>query len=107
MAKKSLCSIPKCGKPIQARRWCRVHYQQWLMHGDPLADNSFHGDPKGVINYLENFDLERCGDRIIATLTDKDVLAIRSLHGVAQLSVLAQMFGVTQNTIRSIHSGKA
>lgn len=35
MATKSICSIPECGKPEQARSYCHMHYRRWRIHGDP------------------------------------------------------------------------
>lgn len=35
MAKKKLCSIPDCGKPLVARGWCDKHYARWKNNGDP------------------------------------------------------------------------
>lgn len=38
MAKaKSICSIPKCGKPASCRTWCQMHYTRFKRHGDPNA----------------------------------------------------------------------
>lgn len=37
MADKFLCSIPDCGKPVQARGWCNRHYKRWKAHGDPTV----------------------------------------------------------------------
>lgn len=31
------CSIPSCGKPVEARGWCSPHYHRWVRRGDPLA----------------------------------------------------------------------
>ena len=30
------CTIPDCGRPVWARRWCDMHYQRWRNHGSPL-----------------------------------------------------------------------
>ncbi len=30
------CSIPLCPRPARARGWCRLHYNRWLTHGDPM-----------------------------------------------------------------------
>ncbi|WP_161790133.1 GIY-YIG nuclease family protein [Streptacidiphilus carbonis] len=32
-----LCEIDRCPDPAEARGWCRMHYQRWYRHGDPLA----------------------------------------------------------------------
>lgn len=37
MASPRLCSIPGCGKPHDARGWCKNHYGRWSRYGDPLA----------------------------------------------------------------------
>lgn len=31
---KRLCSIDGCGKRVNARGWCGMHYMRWRMHGD-------------------------------------------------------------------------
>jgi len=33
MANLRLCSIPGCGKPHQARGWCKMHQTRWLRRG--------------------------------------------------------------------------
>jgi len=38
MAHQRICSVDGCGKPHEARGWCRLHYQRWQKHGTPLAD---------------------------------------------------------------------
>jgi hypothetical protein len=30
------CSITGCDELAEARGWCRLHYQRWQRHGDPL-----------------------------------------------------------------------
>lgn len=30
-----LCEIEGCGKPHEARGWCRTHYKRWRMNGTP------------------------------------------------------------------------
>jgi HNH endonuclease len=31
------CSVEGCSTPVEAREWCKKHYQKWLRYGDPLA----------------------------------------------------------------------
>lgn len=33
---KPTCSIADCGRPRIIRGWCRMHYQRWRTHGDPM-----------------------------------------------------------------------
>jgi len=33
----SVCSIPGCGEPQDARGWCRSHYKRWRRWGTPLG----------------------------------------------------------------------
>lgn len=30
-----VCTIEGCGKPLEARGWCRLHYGRWRRNGDP------------------------------------------------------------------------
>lgn len=49
MADKPLCSIPDCGKQIQAKGLCCAHYNRLRKHGDPMAGGTFkttYGQPK-------------------------------------------------------------
>ena len=39
------CSIPGCGKPINARTFCHAHYWRWQQHGDPLGGRPGPGLP--------------------------------------------------------------
>lgn len=34
-----ICSIEGCTRRIEARGWCRRHWDAWRTHGDPLARN--------------------------------------------------------------------
>jgi hypothetical protein len=34
------CSVDGCGRRVQARGWCQMHYFRWRRHGDPLAPRS-------------------------------------------------------------------
>lgn len=45
MATKSLCSVPGCGKPFNAKGYCRNHYRRFRVHGDPLAGKAAQGEP--------------------------------------------------------------
>lgn len=31
----TICKIEGCGKPVDSRGWCRMHYSRWKRHGDP------------------------------------------------------------------------
>lgn len=31
-----ICVIPGCGKPVEGRGWCAMHYSRWKRHGHPL-----------------------------------------------------------------------
>ena len=31
------CSIESCGRPVEARGWCSLHYGRWRRKGDPLV----------------------------------------------------------------------
>jgi hypothetical protein len=37
------CAIAGCGKPVEARGWCAMHYMRWWKHGDPLFAKMFFG----------------------------------------------------------------
>ena len=40
-----ICSVPDCGKPVNARGWCAGHYHRWERHGDPLSGGTSYGAP--------------------------------------------------------------
>ena len=35
MIKKSLCSVPDCGRPVFGHGFCNMHYKRWRKTGDP------------------------------------------------------------------------
>ena len=35
------CNIDGCNSRCVGRGWCRMHYQRWVRHGDPLATPRF------------------------------------------------------------------
>ena len=37
------CIVDGCGTPAWSRGWCRIHYERWRKHGDPLA--GYRGRP--------------------------------------------------------------
>jgi hypothetical protein len=44
---KPTCSIADCDSPRIIRGWCRLHYQRWRNHGDPMyvrpsVESRFH-----------------------------------------------------------------
>jgi hypothetical protein len=54
-----ICSIPDCGKPHDARGWCKTHYRRWLRHGDPLGGGPTRGYVQG---YFRDVVLPYAGD---------------------------------------------
>jgi len=44
MAESRICSIPDCGKRVEARGWCVAHYNRWIRHGDPLSGGISKGE---------------------------------------------------------------
>jgi len=40
-AKDRKCSVEDCGLVVDARGWCKRHYQRWKTHGNPLTDGRF------------------------------------------------------------------
>jgi len=44
MAQLRICSIPDCGKRVEARGWCVAHYNRWFRHGDPLGGGISKGE---------------------------------------------------------------
>jgi len=33
----AVCSVSGCDRKVWARGWCRLHYERWREHGDPIA----------------------------------------------------------------------
>ena len=44
MASNRICSIPECGKPHEARGYCKMHYKRLSTHGDPLGGRTPDGE---------------------------------------------------------------
>lgn len=44
MAESRICSIPECGKSVEAHGWCAAHYNRWYRHGDPLGGGISKGE---------------------------------------------------------------
>lgn len=61
MAATRVCSIPNCGKPVQARGWCAAHYKRWNLHGDPLGDVVLKTSKGAALRYLEETVLTYAG----------------------------------------------
>lgn len=40
---KQVCSVKECGKPVEARGWCSMHYHRWKKHGHPLGGRAPNG----------------------------------------------------------------
>ena len=63
MATPRICSIEGCGKPVQGRGWCSLHYQRWRFHGDPLRCRH---TPKGDLErYYRDVVLTHDGDECL------------------------------------------
>lgn len=59
-----VCSIEGCGRPHEARGWCRPHYWRWSVYGDPLGSSLprepwQHGSFTGYNNHGCRCDLCR------------------------------------------------
>jgi hypothetical protein len=53
-----VCSVSDCERPVQARGWCRKHYERWRLHGDPhFVRMTVAGEACSV---------EGCGNGVIA-----------------------------------------
>lgn len=48
--KASSCSIWSCGKPHEAKGYCRAHYRRLCRHGDPLDGGTSPGEPMRFIH---------------------------------------------------------
>ena len=44
-----LCSIEGCGRPVDARGWCKAHWKRWRRHGDPLGGGTPYGEPMAFL----------------------------------------------------------
>lgn len=43
------CTVPGCGRPVQARGWCAMHYKRWQTVGSVAADRpaqDHHAQPE-------------------------------------------------------------
>jgi hypothetical protein len=76
--------VDGCGKRHLAKGYCRLHWERWKAHGDPLVRKWRNGTTK---------------------LTEAQVEAIRRLAGTAPQRVIAEVFGVTQTAISLILRG--
>lgn len=36
IVREKSCSIPDCARPWHCKEWCKMHYQRWSRHGDPM-----------------------------------------------------------------------
>jgi hypothetical protein len=98
----SVCSVEDCEREIQARGWCRLHYQRWYRRGDPLAV------PQSKHLVLPNsLRANEAGARAAAAAQDalasttnpvnRTVLRLRVAHPDRSLAVLAAMAGMTKD----------
>lgn len=60
MANKPICKIKGCDKPTKGRGWCAGHYHRWTRHGDPLAGDTFVGQPRQFLEKALNSETDEC-----------------------------------------------
>lgn len=55
------CSIEGCGKPLEARGWCGMHYARWRKYGDPYKRKRVENGAVRlwIVDHL-NFDGRDC-----------------------------------------------
>jgi hypothetical protein len=62
------CKIENCSAQVEAKGWCKSHYNRWLRHGDPLAGRKppyrYIGDGRSKLSLHRNYEAmrKRCGN---------------------------------------------
>lgn len=64
---KRFCSIDECGRPCFGHGYCKMHYQRWRKHGDPLAEDHRQyatgrptNKPEDVWKYVDRRGPDEC-----------------------------------------------
>lgn len=60
MATSRLCSMPDCGKPHEAKSYCRSHYARFRRHGDPSKGGTANGEPQLWVNSHMHYTGDDC-----------------------------------------------
>lgn len=55
------CSIEGCGKPVNARGWCGMHYARWARSGDPGPSEPLIGFARPELCDVDGCDRRRDG----------------------------------------------
>lgn len=49
-----VCSIEGCGKRHDSKGYCKIHYDRYKRHGDPLGGRTYEGEPfKWLLEHLD------------------------------------------------------
>lgn len=52
------CDIAECDRESSARGWCRIHYQAWQRHGDPMGGRRKISSPEDAFRSRTEWDGE-------------------------------------------------
>lgn len=95
----SVCSVPDCSRPINAKGFCKGHYWRFWRHGDPLGGGAPRTTPRGApLRFIDEIAIKHESGECLhwplgktsagygeATIDGKSVLAHRyvcqSVHG--------------------------
>lgn len=59
---KRICSVEECGKQVEARGWCKMHYMRFRRHGNLRVTRTRCGQPLG---FLDDVALPYAGDECL------------------------------------------
>ena len=104
---KRICSIEGCGKPHEARGWCKRHYLRWKRHGNPNSGRTAKGAP---LAWLRSVALVHDGDECLFWPFSRDTggrgrLAINGKDLIASRLVCSMSHGDAPSDIhQATHS---